>query len=102
MNRLLAIFGSVLFSGLILVGTALPAVITAEQRKELNQIREDVADVDKQIKDKKYDEAAKSLDEATGKLEKIVKDAELKPGDKMIAPIQLLPTSASSNKSRRC
>lgn len=90
MQRLLAIFGSVLISSLILVGTAIPAVITAEQRKELNQVRDDLGDVDKLIKDKKYDEAGKSLDEATAKIEKIVKDAELKPGDKMIAPVQLL------------
>ena len=90
MTRLFAIFGSVLVSGLILVSTAFSAVITAEQRKELNQVREDVADVDKLIKDKKYDEANKALDEAATKIEKIVKDAELKPGDKMIAPVQLL------------
>ena len=90
MQRLLAIFGSVLMSGLILAGTAFPAVITAEQRKELNQIRDDVGDVEKLIKDKKYDEAGKALDEATAKIEKIVKDADLKPGDKMIAPVQLL------------
>ena len=90
MKRLLAIFGSVLVSSLIVVGTALPAVITAEQRKELTQIREDVADVEKLFKDKKYDEAGKALDEATSKLEKIIKDAELKPGDKLITPVQLL------------
>ena len=90
MQRLLAIFGSVLFSGFLLVGTAIPAVITAEQRKELIQIRDDVADVDKLIKDKKYDEAGKALDEATAKVEKIIKDAEIKPGDKLIAPVQLL------------
>lgn len=90
MQRLLAIFGSVLISGVILVGTAIPAVITAEQRKELNQIRDGLGDVDKLIKDKKYDEAGKSLDEATTKLEKIIKDAEIKPGDKLIAPVQLL------------
>jgi len=90
MQRLLAIFGSVLISGVILVGTAIPAVITAEQRKELNQIRDGLGDVDKLIKDKKYDEAGKSLDEATTKLEKIIKDAEIKPGDKLIAPMQLL------------
>ena len=90
MKRLLAIFGSVLVSSLIVVGTAHPAVITAEQRKELTQIREDVADVEKLFKDKKYDEAGKALDEATSKLEKIIKDAELKPGDKLITPVQLL------------
>ena len=90
MKRLLAIFGSVLVSALILLVATAPAAITTEQRKDLAQIREDVGDVDKLIKDKKYDEAAKSLDEATGKLEKIVKDADLKPGDKLIAPVQLL------------
>ncbi len=90
MQRLLAIFGSALISSLILVGTAIPAVITAEQRKELNQVRDDLGDVDKLIKDKKYDEAGKTLDEATAKIEKIVKEAELKPGDKLIAPVQLL------------
>ena len=68
MKRLLAIFGSVLVCSLIVVGTALPAVITAEQRKELTQIREDVADVEKLFKDKKYDEAGKALDESASVL----------------------------------
>lgn len=90
MQRLLAILGSVLVSGLILAGTAVPAVITAEHRKELNQIRDDVGDVDKLIKDKKYDEAGKLLDEATAKIEKIAKDADLKPGDKTLLPVQTL------------
>ncbi len=90
MQRLLAIFGCALVSGLILVSTALPAVITAEQRKELNQLRDDVGDVDKLIKDKKYDEAGKTLDEATAKIEKIAKDADLKPGDKTLLPVQTL------------
>lgn len=90
MKRLLAILGCALAAGLILVGTAVPAVVTAEQRKELLQIRESVSDVDKLIKEKKYDEAGKALDEATAKVEKIVKDAELKPGDKLVAPVQLL------------
>lgn len=90
MKRLLAILGSVLVSGLILVVASAPAAITTEQRKELNQIRDDVGDVDKLIKDKKYDEAGKLLDEATAKIEKIAKDADLKPGDKTLLPVQTL------------
>src|ERR1041384_6651677 len=90
MQRLLAILGSVLVSCVILVGTVAPAVITAEHRKELNQIRDDIGDVDKLIKDKKYDEAGKLLDEATAKIEKIAKDADLKPGDKTLLPVQTL------------
>lgn len=90
MKRHLAILGCLLVSGLIVVVTAAPAAITTEQRKELNQIREDIGDVAKLIKDKKYDEAGKMLDGFTTKLDKIVKDAELKPGDKLIAPVQLL------------
>ncbi len=90
MNRLLAILGSLLVSGLILTATTVQAVITAEHRKELNQVRDSLGDVDKLIKDKKYDEAGKALDEATAKIEKIVKDADVKSNDKTIAPIQLL------------
>ena len=90
MKRLLAILGSVLVSALILLVASAPAAITTEQRKELNQIRDDVGDVEKLIKDKKYDEAGKLLDEATAKIEKIAKDADLKPGDKTLLPMQTL------------
>ncbi|MFM9965277.1 MAG: c-type cytochrome domain-containing protein [Planctomycetaceae bacterium] len=90
MKRPLAILGCLLVSGLIVVVTAAPAAITNEQRKELNQIRDDIGDVSKLIREKKYDEAGKLLDGFTTKLEKIAKDAELKPGDKLIAPVQLM------------
>ena len=90
MQRHLAILGSVLITGLIIVVTTAPAAITPDQRKELNQIKDDIGDVAKLIREKKYDEAGKMLDDFTATLEKIVKDAELKPGDKTIAPVQIL------------
>lgn len=90
MQRQLAILGSVLISGLIVVVTTAPAAITPDQRKELNQIKDDIGDVAKLIKDKKYEEAGKMLDDFTAKVEKIIKDADLKPGDKTIAPVQIL------------
>lgn len=90
MKRHLAILGSVLISGLIIVVASAPAAITNEQRKELNQIRDDVGDVAKLIREKKYDEAGKMLDEFTAKIEAIVKDADLKPNDRAIAPVLLL------------
>ncbi len=90
MQRHLAILGSVLISGLIILVTSAPAAITTEQRKELNQIRDDIGDVAKLIREKKYDEAGKMLDDFTAKIEKIVKEADLKPGDKTIGPVQLL------------
>ena len=90
MKRHLAILGSVLVSGLIIVVASAPAAITNEQRKELNQIRDDVGDVAKLIREKKYDEAGKMLDGFTAKIEAIVKDADLKPNDRAIAPVLLL------------
>lgn len=90
MKRHLAILGSLLISGLILLATSAPAAITPDQRKELNQIRDDIGDVAKLIREKKYEEAGKMLDDFTAKLEKISKDADLKPGDKTLAPVQIL------------
>jgi mono/diheme cytochrome c family protein len=90
MKRLVAVFGSLVVAGLIMLTTAAPAAITVEQRKELNQIRDDIGDVAKLIREKKYEDAGKMLDDFTAKLEKIAKDADLKPGDKTLAPVQLL------------
>lgn len=89
MPRLFSILGSVLIAGMIWVVSA-PAAITPAQRKELNQVRDDVGDVAKLIREKKYDEAGKLLDELSAKVDQVVKDAELKPGDKTVAPVQLL------------
>jgi hypothetical protein len=90
MQRHLAILGSVLIAGLIVVTTTAPAAITPDQRKELNQIKDDIGDVAKLIREKKYDEAGKMLDGFTATVEKIIKDADLKPGDRTIAPVQIL------------
>ena len=91
MNRIAFLVLSAFLSvGLVSLTTSSFAAISAEQRKELNQIRDDVGDVAKLIREKKYDEAGKSLDDLNAKLEKIIKDSEAKPGDKTIAPVQIL------------
>lgn len=90
MNRHFVLLASMGISALILAGTVVPAAITTEQRKELNQIRDGIGDAAKLIRERKYDEAGKMLDDFTARLEKIAKDADLKPGDKTLAPIQLL------------
>ena len=80
----------VLVGGMTALVPAVRAAITPDQRKELNQIKEDVGDAAKLIKEKKYDEAGKLLDELTSKIEKVAKDADLKPADKLLAPTILL------------
>ncbi len=91
MNRIAILAGcGLLAAGLCLVSPSLRAAITPEQRKEINQVGNEVPGAAKMIREKKYDEAGKHLDELTAKLEKIAKDAELKPGDKVLAPIYSL------------
>lgn len=90
--RRLAAFLAVLIlaSGWAFRVPSVPAAITPEQRKELNQIKDDIGDVAKLIREKKYDEAGKQLDDLTSKLGTIAKDADLKPNDKSLAPVQTL------------
>ncbi len=85
------VFGILLLAGgLSVLVPAVRAAITPDQRKELNQIKDDVGDATKLVKEKKFDEAGKLLDELTSKLEKLAKDADLKPTDKLLAPAHML------------
>ncbi len=85
------VFGILLLAGgLSVLVPVVRAAITPDQRKELSQIKDDVGDVSKLLKDKKFDEAGKLLDELTSKLDKLAKDADLKPTDKLLAPAQIL------------
>ena len=85
------VFGILLLAGgLSVLVPVVRAAITPDQRKELSQIKDDVGDVAKLVKDKKFDEAGKLLDELTSKLDKLAKDADLKPTDKLLAPAQIL------------
>ncbi len=91
MKRLSAVLGALVVTiGLTALVPAVRAAITLEQRKEVNQIKDDSGDLAKLIRDKKYDEANKLLNDLTAKLDKIAKDAELKSGDKMLAPVQII------------
>lgn len=85
------VFGILLLvGGLSALVPSVRAAITPDQRKELNQIKEDVGDAAKLLKDKKYEDAGKLLDELTSKLEKLAKDADLKPTDKLLVPVNTL------------
>src|SRR5262245_39187842 len=90
MNRVTLVLGMFLVAiGLDVLETTAWAVITAEQRKEIAKIKDDLGDIPKLIREKKYDEAHKLVDDAATKLDKISKDAELKPGDKTLLPVQI-------------
>lgn len=85
------VFGILLLvGGLSALVPSVRAAITPDQRKELNQIKEEVGDAAKLLKDKKYEDAGKLLDELTSKLEKLAKDADLKPTDKLLVPVNTL------------
>lgn len=91
MNRIATILVcALLATGLCFMPLVGRAAITIEQRKELNDIRDKVGDAAKLIREKKYDEARQLLDELTAKVEKIVSDAQLKPGDRTVGPVLLL------------
>lgn len=79
----LAAFGMLWSSAVLPVGAA----ITAEQRKELGEIRKELNKVQGHITKKEFGEARKILDDAQEKISKIASDAKVMESDKALAPI---------------
>lgn len=65
----------------------LHAAITAEQRKEIGEIRKELDKVKGLVSKKKLDEADKILTESEQKLKKIALDAAVKENDPALAPL---------------
>ncbi len=64
------------------------AALTSAQRKELSEIRRDVSKANSLIRRKKLDEAEKIIGKAETRVDKIAKDAKLKPNDRLLAGIK--------------
>ena len=79
----------VLAFGMLWSGAVLPvgAAITPDQRKELGEIRKEIAKVAGHVTKKEFDEARKILNEAQEKISKIASDAKVMESDKTLAPI---------------
>lgn len=63
------------------------AAITAEQRKEIADIKKELGKVQSHITKKEFDDARKILDESEEKLKKIADDAMLMENDRALAPV---------------
>ncbi len=57
------------------IGSSAQAALPAEAKKEIAEIRKQVGDVAKLIRDKSYDEASKLISDATAKLDEIARNA---------------------------
>ena len=66
------------------------AAITSAQRKELRQISRDLSKAGTLVRRKKYDEAAKIVDDADTRLKKVSSEAGLKPTDRLLSSKQKL------------
>ncbi len=64
------------------------AAVTADQRKQMDEIKKELAKVKGLIAKKDYDDAEKILGDADQKLKQIAKEAGLEEGSKLLAPLQ--------------
>lgn len=84
-------------SSLVLTGLmvgSLMAALTADQKKELKEITNDITKVNGLITKKKYDDAQTAIEDVESKLEAFIKDAELKDTDPVIKPVKNQLTKA--------
>lgn len=63
------------------------AAITAEQRKEINEIKKELAKFQGHLTKKEFDEARKILDDADAKLKQIITDAKVMETDRTLVPV---------------
>ncbi|HLJ10064.1 MAG TPA: c-type cytochrome domain-containing protein [Planctomycetaceae bacterium] len=70
-----------------LVSAATSAGVTAEHRKQIDEIKREIAKVPALLAKKEVDEAQKLLGEAEGKLKQIAKDAGVAEQDKPLGPL---------------
>jgi cytochrome c553 len=63
------------------------AAVTAEHRKQVDEVRKEVGKVKALIGKKDFDDAAKILDEAEQKLKQVAKDAGIEESDKLVAAL---------------
>jgi cytochrome c553 len=75
-----------LASAMLLVnGSQCSAAVTAEHRKQVDEVRKEVGKVKALIGKKDFDDAARILDEAEQKLKQVAKDASIDENDKLVA-----------------
>lgn len=106
MCRALPMLAGLLFLLTAAARPTLAAPLTAEQKRELSDIRSDAGKVASLVSRKKFEEAEQALSEAESRLEKIIKEAELSENDlqvrairKVIETQRALLTKASGGKA---
>lgn len=86
-RRVLSIALLLVIAGLSPIDSPALGALTAEHRKEINEIKKDVSGVTVQLRKKEYEEAERVLNDAEQRLKKIAVDAEVDEDDRALQPV---------------